>query len=232
MSQHWERVKLMTDLLFPLLASSLSLVFAWLVFRQFAERKKIYQLLWAISFLLFAFATFAEFYSELTDAWPHGMYRIYYWSAATLVGIMGAGSVYLLPNKKAGHLFLVFVLFVSALMLYRVMTVDLLTEAFVPGHTVAGKAMPSAVRILSPLLTAPGGLALIGVAAWSWLRTRSSFNLLIALGGIILSASGGAARFGRPEYLYLGEMLGLFVLFIGFLKSREVVTRSRGKSPA
>lgn len=215
----------MTRWLLPLMASAISLVFAYLLWRQFATRRKVYQALWAISFILFAVATFAEFYSELAGTWPVGIYRFYYWSAAALVGFMGAGSFYLLPNKRLAHVFLAFIVVVAAIMMVQVMSAEVNTEAFVAGRTVAGKAMPRSVRIFSPLLTVPGGLSLIGIAVISWLRTRAAFNLLIALGGVVISAAGGAARFGSPEYLYLGEILGLVIIFFGFLKSREMTDK-------
>lgn len=208
--------------LFPILAVALSLVFSALVGKQYLERRKPHQLLWAISFLLFAFATFAEFYSEVRG-WNPILYKLYYPSTAILVGVMGAGTMYLLANRQMAHTFLGLLILTSLVMIWESLSADLIMEAFVPGQTVAGEAMPDSVRAFSPILTISGSLALLIGAVYSWAKTGTFFNVLIALGTLILGASGSAARFGQPEILYFGETLGLTVLFIGFLKSREVV---------
>lgn len=208
-------------ILFPLAASILSLVYAIMVLMQYLSRKKMHQLVWAISFLLFTFAAFAEFWSEMAG-WNPLLYRVYYVSAASLVAFMGAGTVYLLANRGLAHGFLAFVVVVTLTMLYTALRAELITSNFVPGITVAGQAMAKSVRIFSPILTIPGTLALVGGALMSWWKTRTAYNLLIAAGAMIIAGSGGAARMGQAQFLYLGEMVGLAVLFWGFIKSREV----------
>lgn len=217
---------------YPLTATILALVFSALVGRQYLERKKTYQLLWTISFAIFAFATFSEFISEFTQVWNVTLYRFYYIAAASLVGFMGAGTIFLLANKRGARLFLVLMLLITAALAYGSLTAVVNEAAFVPGVTVAGKAMPKAVRIFSPLINVPGSLALIGGALYSWYRTRTGYNLLIALGALVIAAAGSAARFGRTEFLYAGEMLGLALLFLGFLRSREVPKEGLRAVPA
>lgn len=207
---------------YPLAATVLALVFSALVGRQYLGKKKTHQLLWSISFAIFAFATFSEFISEFTQVWNVTLYRFYYVASASLVGLMGAGTVFLLSNKRGARIFLVLMLLVIAALSYGALTAAVNEAAFVPGVTVAGKAMPRAVRIFSPLINVPGSLALIGGALYSWYRTRTGYNLLIALGALVIAAAGSAARFGRTEFLYAGEIVGLAFLFLGFLRSREV----------
>ncbi len=211
----------MTRWLFPLSASLLSAIFAYFLGQQYLERKKPHQLVWLISFLIFAFAAFAEFYSEVWG-WNAGLYRWYYVAAASLVAFMAAGTVYLF-SRRAGHIFVSVLVLVTLVMLYRALTAQINVGAFVPGVTVAGRAMPGSVRIFSPLLTVPSSLILIFGAIISWLKAGTGYNLLIAAGTLIIAGSGSAARFGATEFLYLGEMLGLAVIFAGFMKSREVI---------
>ncbi|MCL4517182.1 MAG: hypothetical protein M1379_16620 [Firmicutes bacterium] len=212
--------------LFPLLASLLSAIFAYFLGQQYRERKKPHQLTWLVSFLVFSFAAFAEFYSEVWG-WNAGLYRFYYVAAASLVAFMAAGTVYLF-SRRAGHLFVGAVVLVTLVMLYRSLTAPINVGAFVPGVTVAGKAMPNSVRIFSPLLTVPSSLILIFGAIISWAKAGAWYNLLIAAGTLIIAGSGSAARFGVPRFLYLGEMLGLAVIFAGFMKSREVIRARDG----
>lgn len=212
----------MSHWLFPLLSSLLSVVFAYFVWQQYRERQKIHQKIWAISFLLFAFATFAEFYSEVWG-WNITLYRLYYVAAAALVAYMGAGTVYLIYRQRIGNIFLGYCLLVTAVMLIQVFRAPVNTAAFEPGITVAGKAMPGTVRVFSPLLTIPGTLALMGGAVYSWLKGKTFYNVLIAVGTAIIAAAGGAARMGASSWLYLGEMVGLAIIFVGFMQSREVI---------
>lgn len=82
--------------------------------------------------------------------------------------------------------------------------------------------MPEYVRVFSPLLTIPGGIAIIGGALWSfWVDRTRRFSLLIALGGLFPSVGGLRARFGDPTFFYMLETAGMVLLFIGFLLSWE-----------
>ncbi|MHB0884949.1 MAG: hypothetical protein ACYC41_03605 [Bacillota bacterium] len=206
---------------FPLLATIVSLAFAVMTAKQYRERRKPYQLLWTVSFVMFGFATFAEFYSTVWG-WTPLLYRLYYVASASLVAMMGAGTMYLLAQRRLANGFLAFTLLVTAVFLVEALRAELITANFVPGGVVAGTAMPSSVRLFAPLLSLPGTLALFGGAVYSWWRTRTAYNLYIALGAAILAGAGGAARGGQAQFLYLGELVGLVVLLWGFLKSREV----------
>jgi len=42
-------------------------------------------------------------------------------------------------------------------------------------------------------------------------------NALIAAGALIVAGSGSLAGLGRPEYLFVGELSGIVVIFVGFL---------------
>jgi hypothetical protein len=201
--------------------------FSALVFRQFVSRRKPFQLSWGLGLALFTAASLLEFVSEL-GGWTIPLYKTYFALHPTLVVLLGLGTVYLLANKKVGHAFLVYILIVLAILIIFTAMAEVDTEQFVPGRIVGGKAMPDAVRALSFLFTIPGAAALIGGAAYSWYKTRSSYNLLIAAGAIILSTGGALARIGRADLLYIFLLVGIAVMFVGFLRSLEV---SRAPAP-
>lgn len=215
----------MESWLLPLAAAVLSVVFAISVARQYFHRRKAYQCWWTVSLILYAFAAFAEFLSAYRGGWTPLLYLLYYVSAAALVGFMGGGTMHLIAGRRIGNAFIIGVVVVTAVMSVVAVGAGVNTAALTAGHAVGGSAMPTAARMLAMLLTIPGSLALLGGALYSWYRTRSHYNLLIALGTLFISGAGGAARMGRPEFLYLGEMLGLATLFAGFLLSREVPRR-------
>jgi len=51
--------------------------------------------------------------------------------------------------------------------------------------------------------------------------------VLIAIGGLIQSVTSGLTRFGITWGYYLGELLGVLLIFIGFLVSIEVFSDIR-----
>jgi hypothetical protein len=70
-------------------------------------------------------------------------------------------------------------------------------------RTVGGSAMPANVRIISPFLTIPGSIALVGSALYSWYTTRRNYNLFIAVGALLVASGGGLSRFGIEWALYI-----------------------------
>ncbi|MFQ5818952.1 MAG: hypothetical protein ACE5I5_03105 [Candidatus Heimdallarchaeota archaeon] len=214
----------------PFFATVISGVFAVSVFLQYRRRKKTHQLVWAIALAMFCVAAFFEAYSELFN-WNSPVYKVYYVLAASHVLILGSGTVYLLHEKKViGNayvppLFLGYGLVIGFLMAYEAATASVDAEKFVKGIVVAGSAMPDSVRIFSPLLTIPGSIALIGGALYSWYKIRRRFNLYIALGALIVAMSGGIARVGIQDAIYFGEMIGVTLMYFGFLESDRILKR-------
>lgn len=92
-------------------------------------------------------------------------------------------------------------------------------------RTVGGSAMPANVRTISPFLTIPGSVALIGGALYSWYIARRNYNLFIAIGALLVASGGGLSRFGMEWALYMLELLGVAIMYIGFIKSEIVIKK-------
>jgi len=150
--------------------------------------------------------------------------------AAPLVAVLGIGSTFL-AHRRAGIGFSLYtaVLFVGFLL--AILAAPVNTAAFASAIPVAGTALPDNVRIFSPLFTIPGSIALIGIAAYSYWKTRLLFNLWIGLGALIVAAGGSLARYNLPWALYIGEFLGIAVMFWGFLASQDIA-KARAPAPA
>ncbi|MFW9770541.1 MAG: hypothetical protein ACFFEM_17110, partial [Candidatus Thorarchaeota archaeon] len=84
---------------FPVIATIVAALFAFLLLKQWLRRKRIYQLVWFISLLLFAIAAGFEMLSEFVG-WNIGIYRVYVVLSASLVAVMGAGALYLILQKN------------------------------------------------------------------------------------------------------------------------------------
>jgi hypothetical protein len=59
------------------------------------------------------------------------------------------------------------------------------------------------------------------------LNSRVPATLLIAIGGLIPAITGGMSRFGTTSLFFVGELLGVLLLFLGFLVSVEVFREIR-----
>ncbi len=206
----------MTNLFFsmiPLIASLVSLVFAWNLWRQYRVHRRNSPLLWAVSMLLYAIAAFGEFYGLLFGMNVF-MYKLYYISAVSLVAVMAAGQVYFMSTKW-GHAFLAvtgvgFLAFVLHTTLSPV-NVEALSAV---GSVVGGEAMPAGLRkIYPPILSGIGGTVLLLGAFWSWWKSRRRSPLLIMVGSLVLMAAGRLAKMGYPEWLPLSELLGITIMY-------------------
>lgn len=213
----------------PALTAATGLVYVGLLLRQFATRHKMHQLMWAIGFLFYAVAAVMETWSEYTQAWDPTVYRVYVVLAASLVGFLGNGTLYLIArDRRWGDLYLTINLIMLGVFLYGTFTTQLDMAKLIPGIVVGGQALGAGgafPRVMSLPFNIPGSLLLLGGSAWSavkfWpkreFRYRSWANVLIIIGTIIIAAAGGMARAGRTEGLYLGEMVASAILLAGFL---------------
>lgn len=209
-------------------------VFAGLLLAQFMKKRKEHQLAWFIGFLFYALAAAIEAYSELTMSWDHTIYRIYIVIAASLVGFLGLGSIYLTVRKKIwGHLFLAYNLVIMGLFFYGVFATELIAKELVAGITVSGKPLGAAgtfPRLYSVFVTIPGSVLLLGASILSIFRFarkeeyryRVWANVLIVVGTIVIAGVGGMVRSGRADGLYPAEMIGATLMFWGFLKASSM----------
>ncbi|MFH1651530.1 MAG: hypothetical protein ABID87_05470 [Chloroflexota bacterium] len=212
----------------PLISSIVSLLFALVVFDQFLARRKPYQLIWALGLLMYCISTATEFW---TETWGLNLfiYRTWYLVGAIFVAAyLGMGTIYLLAPRRVAHAVMAALLLASVYATLRVATasIDLTTIS-----SLSGKAMPGGVRMLTPFFNTFGTLALVGGAAYSaWVFWRKKIlphrvisNVLIAIGAILPAFGGIHIRFGGEiPFFYLFEMVGIILIFTGFLRSREV----------
>jgi len=206
-------------------ATVISIAFAALVFAQWLGRRRPYRLAWSAGLGLYAIAAFTQFVAE-AYGWSVAVYKVYYLVAAPLVAVLGIGSVFLV-HRRAGIGFALYTAVVFVGFAAAIAGAIVNTDALASPIPVAGTALPDDVRIFSPLFTVPGSVALIGVAAYSYWKSRLSFNLWIGIGALIVAAGGALARFNISWALYVGELVGIAVMFEGFLRSQDLAKVAR-----
>jgi hypothetical protein len=209
----------------PLVGAIASGIFMVLLIKQYLERRKTHQLLWSVGVTLWFILMVFEFLSaeELVggNVW---MYKLFYVLAAVTVGFMGAGSLSLFAGKPWATYFTAYVIMISIALLGLGLTASidesLLVDSYENIEGGAGGAMTAPTRYLTPLLTVPGGILLIGIALYSFWKDRSKwFNLFIAGGAFLPTIGGAMARAGDNRFFYAFDTIGIILLSVGFYVS-------------
>ncbi len=217
----------------PLASSLVSLLFAATLLDQYLVRRKTYQIIWAFGMFLYFISTGTEFLMLLNGPDPI-LYRLWYLCGAMLVAAyLGLGTAYLLAPRRWARITLVFLLVASLYSVFKVFSSPLNLAELTPGQVLHGGAFLGGLegpRIVTPFLNSFGTLWLVGGAAWSawefWRRKilphRVVSNILIASGGLMPALGGTLSRFGATQYLYVSELLGVMIIFIGFLRNKDI----------
>lgn len=103
-----------TAVLIPAVTSLLALVFALALFDQWRERRRTFQLVWAVGMLFFGIASACEAIAA-AGGWNEALYRIWYLTGAVwTAGWLGLGTAFLLNRTRFGYAF-AFALFLAGL---------------------------------------------------------------------------------------------------------------------
>ena len=214
--------------LLPGVAAAASAAFAVAVLRQYAARRRPYQLAWGIALSMFTVASLALM-AGVVAGWSPVSFKLYYLFGAVLnVPWLALGTVELLAGPAARRAYL------AALTAFTLVSVVLVALARVTAADLAGRLLPEgkeflpvAVRVLAVVGNSVGTLVVVGGAVASGLamrtrrdlRPRFEGTLLIAL-GVLLAASGGVLAFlASSDKLALGLAVGASVMFLGFRRA-------------
>jgi hypothetical protein len=224
--------------LFPLAASVVALVFAVLLGRQFAARRRPYQLAWAVAMLLYAGGSFALFLGAL-DGWTPTEYKAYWLFGAVLnVPFLALGEVYLLVKARVvGNACLLGLVFATAFAVTRIAEAAIASPASLAQDLPLGKEVWAGdpfVLHLAQVYAYPTYAFLVAGTLWSaWrmraapeLRDRFLGTLGIAVGATIVAAGSAFAATGILPGFSLALTAGIAVMFWGFLRA------SRPPAPA
>ena len=174
--------------------------------------------------------------------WSPLIFRMWYLFGAMLVAAwLGQGTVYLLAKRKWANALMIVLSLASLYAAIRVITAQLdpslMTESVHTGSELSGHAIVTGgVRGLTPFFNLYGTVTLVGGALYSsWIFWRKRIllhrtigNILIAVGAMLPAFGGTFSRFGLPNALYLGELLGTILLFAGFIRA---TTPMKGEQP-
>lgn len=203
------------------------LVLAVLLTKHYLQKHRSYTLWWSVSFWLAFIAAITDFISYLMHGWSLWQFRIYLFSAATLVSYMGAGTVYLF-SQRLGRIYVIVMSLIAAVMLYSLAVTHIPGISHMPPGEQAQGLVPANIAPFFGILSGIGALALFIGALYSWFRSRLTYNLWIAAGALIFSAGGAVGNFmGVYEMFYLFQAIGSVVLYYGIVSSFKTRSSSR-----
>lgn len=216
----------------PFTSTVITATFAVAVLARYYRRRGLHLLFWGLGLVLYGLGTLSEFYS--TYAWSPLVFRLWYIGGALLTAAwLGQGTVYLLVRRgNVAHYLMVGLVVASALAVVVMFTTPLDGSAFSAARDLSAQykqILPTGalVRRLTPLFNVYGTFWLVGGAAYSawlfWRRRvllhRAIGNVLIAAGALAPAIGGGLNRLGASEFLYVSELLGAGLMFVGFLRA-------------
>ena len=216
----------------PFISATVSFVFAALIFRRYAIRRGQHLLLWGIGMVMYGLGGFCEGYYG-AFGWNPLVFRLWYVFGAMLVAAwLGQGTVYLLVRRRWADILMIILGVASLYGAFRVFTAQLdptaMTSSLHTGSELSGSAIATGgVRSLTPFFNVYGTITLVGGAiysAWIFWRKRVLYhrfigNILIAAGALLPAFGGGFSRMGISGALYITELLGAILLFVGFLRA-------------
>lgn len=191
-----------------------------MLLHQFIQRRKIHQFLWTIALLFYGTSTLMELLMN-PDVLGFNviLFSIFYITATSLVGLLGAGQLYLIVKHKVSHIFLAFVIIMSISLLLALIFTPFPTGLSFTGELgedirVISNGYPISVRVYAIILASVGGTFFLVGSLYSFVRDKSRYYVLFFAIGALMP------MFRNVPFGYLGnELIGVIFLFIGYLLS-------------
>ncbi len=208
----------------PILTTLFSVYFLYDIGGRYRIKGGRHLLWWAIGVFTYGLGTFLEatitLYGNtifLNKAW--------YVAGAILGGYpLAQGSVYLHMKRRTANILTAitvpFIIFASICVFLSPADASQM-DAFRPSGAILEWRW---VRLLTPFINTYAAIFLIGSAIYSAIRwskiengkNRAIGNTLIATGAILPGIGGGMAKAGMVEALYIGEFVGLILIYTGY----------------
>jgi hypothetical protein len=232
---------------YALAATLISAAFASTLWMQYRAKPRPYLLVWSVALAFYAIAALTEVIGA-AGGWTPLLFRTYYFfGAIVLVGLLALGTIYLLaPRFSRVALWTLIVLAaigLAGMLGAQLQAVKLETHQVPNADTiqVQGGLFSVLAILMAALINIVGSVILIGGAAWSayaaWRRggasSRVLANVLIAAGAFIVAGASTLTRlFHVYELFYVGQAIGVLVMFGGFLAVQRVPRRAPNLNPA
>ncbi len=225
---------LSVSLIFSTITAVVSGAATVFVFRRWAEKHRPHLAAWGIGLLLFFIGALSQ--AILAVTWSPFVFALWYWCGALAAPPwLGQGTIYLLVRRGsiARNVQMALLLVCIMTLPWALFLTPLDGSAWHPGVNllaiINSIMQKGGVRGFVPVMNVWGTVALVGGAIYSArlfrrkqiLRSRVVGNWLIAAGGLLPALGGVLISVGVPDLKYLGDMLGVILIFAGFLVATQ-----------
>jgi hypothetical protein len=207
----------------PVLTTVVAAAFSTVLFAKWRRRPSPHLLWWAVGVAFYGLGTLVEATITLTGNSVF-LTKAWYVAGAVLGGYpLAQGSLYLSYSRSTARwaTALSLPVVVAASVLVVLSPVDLTRLEL---HRPSGAILAWRwVRLMTPFINGYAAFFLIGGAALSAWRfwqsggagNRAAGNALIAVGALLPGIGGSMAKAGIVEALYVGECVGLLLIWLG-----------------
>jgi hypothetical protein len=224
----------------PIVTTVVALVFAVVLGRRYRERGGTHLAWWCAGMVTYGAGTITESLTTLFG-WSEPVFKAWYITGALLGGApLAQGTAYLLLSRRTATRLALGVGTVVVVAAIAVMLSPVRFELVEP-HRLSGRVFGWPwVRRFSPFINLYAVILLVGgaiLSAWRYRHRREARhrflgNVAIAIGGILPGIGGTFTRFGHVEVLYVTELLGLLVIWVGYRLNTRVLTGAVEPEPA
>lgn len=207
----------------PIATTLVSLVFATTLVRKYQQKRTPHVGWWAVGVAFYGLGTLLEATITLTgnSVW---LTKAWYIAGAIWGGYpLAQGSLYLSYPRRFANRATAISLPIAILASLLVIASPAVLDALEP-HRPSGAVLAWRwVRLMTPFINTYAAFFLIGgavVSAWRFWRKahdghRALGNVLIAFGALLPGIGGAFAKAGLVEALYVGEFIGLCIIWFG-----------------
>lgn len=208
----------------PILTTLFSVYFLTDIGGRYLAKGGRHLLWWTLGVFTYGLGTLFEAWITLFGNTPL-LNKGWYVAGAILGGYpLAQGSVYLHFSRRTANILTAITLpfiIISSILVFLSPLDESLLQSFRP----SGASLQwQWVRLLTPFINTYSAIFLIGSAFYSAIRyakvengkNRAIGNALITVGALLPGIGGGMAKAGIVEALYIGEFIGIILIFIGY----------------
>ncbi len=218
----------------PIFSTLVTFAFAVAVFQRYLRKHGTHLLVWTIGLIWYGIGTLAEVLLGLRFSGL--VLKLWYLGGAMMTAAwLGQGTIWLLVRRGRIAAILTGILAVVSVVAAVLVLSAPLTSAQAsynvtqPISSQYGDILTrgGVTILLTILLNIYGTLTLVGGAIYSavifWrkrvLLNRMIGNILIAVGALAPAMAGSFVKLGLADGLYLSELIGVILMFIGFIQA-------------
>lgn len=219
----------------PILTTLLSAYFFVKLYRHWHTKgRPSYLLWWTLGVLFYGLGTLTESIVGLFG-WSEPVFKAWYILGALLGGFpLAQGSVYLMFSKRTASIMGGAIVTIILVAMVFILLSPINQELVEPSRLTGNVLVWNKVRMVTPFVNIYAFIFLVGGAFYSAYRYskeriyRNRFlgNLFIAFGGLLPGIGGSFTKFGYTEVLYVTELMGIVLIYVGYVTIKQDSTLS------